>query len=878
MADDTMEISSEHGQDMEQEDIDIDLDLTAGNVDEDYILEDATSHINFGNEFHPQPSPIANDESMVDDDNVSYQMEDAELLNEGGEQTTEQESNTFTTLDEEPSPLGTNDPETGQYVSEGVGSHISIPCDDAVATDLEKSEFNLVHEGSEDILEHDDAQYPDEARRHSPETIKNDLAVQGSQTSTPSRHSSIPTAPAEPRSSPNSVTEILPGYPVTSPEQTQPDLSSGSPHSEDGFADISQLKNQLSNFGDVRVVYRSIEYDLFSSSELDDPDSYFLSDISMAEKPLSEFFRAMRDIINGDLADEDELWILVESLGLEAGETSSFLHEVNLKEILSLHAELLHNDGIESSGQICYIQLKTRMDFSRRFSNLTAGAAEGKGITAFGSWNGQSLCLNDTEHADESKYENDSNVGSNAFGDINENHGSQQEPGAPESKISGPGSHATSQEYELYQPENPQSDVEHIQEVDGPNSNRSSTHPIATTPGATTSQSLKVGVVLRSDVDEDGDLIDYSENEDDSVSRKAPNTADTRTPANGIYADFIEPCLSPEFCFCPKCADLMILGDEGEDQDYRRRSLSRVTTEDNLSRVSSGQYLLINTIGQENQNENTKEQWTGEGDQRESPKATGSGHDDLDQTDTGEYLENGDYSEENGYNRTNGEGYEYDGENSEQNQMTVAQGGTHDHEDQQEYEIVCESGSGDKESSPDNLVQDCTAEQGPNDESAIANYDNVELEFEGAEAGFEDTHLENLETNEIQDSQERFNANSLATIETMESSVTMSADADEIQYEDEHLEGDISKQDESKETASPKESLAPRVAVEYTDEIGYDDDDEEDTKNLSHSAAHVDAQFQVKGFANTKGKRSILDVDSSDSQTRQTKDAKRPRA
>ena len=42
MVEDSMEISFERGHSVGEEDIDIDIDLTSGQADEDYMLEDAT--------------------------------------------------------------------------------------------------------------------------------------------------------------------------------------------------------------------------------------------------------------------------------------------------------------------------------------------------------------------------------------------------------------------------------------------------------------------------------------------------------------------------------------------------------------------------------------------------------------------------------------------------------------------------------------------------------------------------------------------------------------------------------------------------------------------------------------------------------------------
>ncbi len=99
MADDSMEISSEHGHNA-GDDIDIDIDLTVGQADEDYILQDALSSAEYGNDFQLQPSPVMNhDDLMVDDDNASYQMDDADLLPDEGEHIIETEPMSLATGD-----------------------------------------------------------------------------------------------------------------------------------------------------------------------------------------------------------------------------------------------------------------------------------------------------------------------------------------------------------------------------------------------------------------------------------------------------------------------------------------------------------------------------------------------------------------------------------------------------------------------------------------------------------------------------------------------------------------------------------------------------------------------------------------------------------
>lgn len=61
-------------------------------------------------------------------------------------------------------------------------------------------------------------------------------------------------------------------------------------------------------------------------------------------------------------------------------QASSTLQNVTLAQILSLHQKLLHNDGVDTPGPL-YLLLGTRVNFSRRLSNLAGGASQGKGLS-----------------------------------------------------------------------------------------------------------------------------------------------------------------------------------------------------------------------------------------------------------------------------------------------------------------------------------------------------------------------------------------------------------------------------------------------------------------------------------------------------------------
>lgn len=80
--------------------------------------------------------------------------------------------------------------------------------------------------------------------------------------------------------------------------------------------------------------------------------------------------------------------------------------------------------------------------------------------------------------------------------------------------------------------------------------------------------------------DED-DLIDYSDDEEQADKEQAPvkssvggSEADNVTPNNGIFADFFQPCILPQSCFCSKCIALLHAEYDAINEHLRLRSES----------------------------------------------------------------------------------------------------------------------------------------------------------------------------------------------------------------------------------------------------------------------------------------------------------------
>ncbi|KAH9222831.1 hypothetical protein DL95DRAFT_454319 [Leptodontidium sp. 2 PMI_412] len=870
MVDDTMEISSDHGHNEEQGDIDIDLDLTAGPGDEDFILEDATSLVDFGNDFNPQPSTVVNDDIMVDDDNESYQMEDAELLDQESEHIMEQEMMSFAP-DGDASYYDDNDQAGGQSVADDTNGlsydGYDAAKDESLGFDLQQNpEATLLDDNVQDLGD-SHSKITDDPTQGTP--------AQGSQTPSSSHHSLPPTAPIEPRSPPVSVTE--PG--LSPSHNTHDDPSLPSPHdADDSAAGISTISSSLQQ---VVVVYREVEYALFSTSEHDDPDLYFLSDMSIVEKPLSEFFRAIREVIREDLVDEDELCIVVDSLGLQAEEGSSIVENVPLLQVLNLHTKLSENDGPESTGG-CHIVLKTRTSFSRRLSNLVAGAAEGKGLSEFAYWDDQSIGLEDSEDPEENKYDFESIVEGQDSGQVGEDYNEQQQ--YEHAGSNGLGHDAAVQEDKQDRLQIPETEAEIVQNTGRQEVARSSGGSTIASPKSTGSEPLQKTQNRDSDVDEDGDLIDYSEDEDVLIEkRKTPaRPTDNNEAATGIYTDFLHSnCALPQTCFCSKCSVLIIEEFEKRDELLRRRSLDR--------RQSSSAINLeehegeLEELGLERQKSNDAGETSLPTEEERGRHEPGS-HPVEEEEYTGENeieyenfrAEEGEDLGGNDYASFDENPLEYGGDQTEQDGLAlIAQVDTENDENctpLEQYEEVGNHADAD-------LDHDYAAEQDANYESAITNFENDDLEFEVGNDSFHDESkqdndlLEQDETKRSISLQDTSKASSLDVLETAESSVTMGAD--EIQYEDD-LPDETNNLAESDESGvlGGKGSQEAAVANEQKDEIGYEDDDEEAELSLQSPALVSEAQASQ----NANGKRSIADVESNDTQTLQTKDAKRPRS
>lgn len=525
MADDTMELSSEHGHNIGDEDIDIDIDFTASHVDEDFVLEDASSNAGFGDDYHPQHSSGAGqDDLMIDEDNESYSMpvDGAEFIRDDDTLHMEDEALTMSfapTNIPDISAKGVTSIDNAHSADNALKDEVSWEADDEPEPEPASNTTDAhPQDPTEELRASHTIDGDLEERSENKEVEKPASGTrEDSQSNTPSHNgSTVDEVGEEPRQAPTGISTPDLGSQDRGPDQSDEvrDISSTS-QPLDGTVGSAAAEDatSIASGHEVVVLYRDSEYSLFSRSETDDIDSYFLSDLSLKDKPLSDFFEAIREVIHGDLNEEDELCLSAEDLGLDIEEMSSMTADITIGQIISLHEKLLLNDGVGFVRPLC-LQLGTRTNFSTRFANLSSGASDGKGLSELLHWDEPSESVDDSpyvtdyDHGEElegENYETEQSLGDA----VQEDQSRFQQHESPNGTLAEEqtGGHDHTQQADYTQSADPYGNAI----TNGPSTNDSEVYPTSTEHVVPLQKAEASG---NDGYDEDGDLIDYSEDDE----------------------------------------------------------------------------------------------------------------------------------------------------------------------------------------------------------------------------------------------------------------------------------------------------------------------------------------------------------------------------
>ncbi|KAF7880904.1 uncharacterized protein EAF02_006795 [Botrytis sinoallii] len=459
MVDDSMEIASEHGHNTAEEDIDIDIDLTTGNVDEDDILDDIDADADFDTNITDVPAHVETDDLMVDDDgdDASYHMEDADLLEEeADDHVMEQEPAVLSFATDEPSDtsftelhatesnfvgtgisdqfwdepqeqnevLNAQDIEVNIHGSETVVDNsadstkksdskdskefapISFPHPPTDEDPQSNSPPNSNYDGTtQEELEsnvneppnpnHDDTTQ-EELETDVNEPTKSIEATDSNIYAEDGEQLGLSTASAE--SAPidlNSHTEGQEQEPE--PEQEHPGLNTVSAESDLIDTNNSTLESTKDSeyqyhARGIVVKYNNRSYPLIRKSSTDHPNDFFFEDSSVVEKTLNEFCSEIRKVLaEENLPQDDKISLVIEELQLVIEETQlpSYPPDLSLCQIIRLYEQLVNNDG---TGEIPPLNLRLVIQPTGpdRFLALSKGAAEGKGLLEFVTWDAES--------------------------------------------------------------------------------------------------------------------------------------------------------------------------------------------------------------------------------------------------------------------------------------------------------------------------------------------------------------------------------------------------------------------------------------------------------------------------------------------------------
>jgi hypothetical protein len=299
------------------DDIDIDIDLETGQNDEDYILEDVNSDVGH------EEVVIGNDDVMIDDENVSYPMDDVDTLQEEHIEMEDADlSDMPGTALINPgidTTLGGNAP----LYSTGLGEASEAVIDESHPHEepLKDVEAEQTPEDQTLVEERDSS---DKRRANADSTLSPPISpVQRDPHTQTGADQHIP--PFDPTYSPSFNAGSGNQDPTDPVAASETGTLAGQTKDELEFKS-SKVGSTMLAAEKVIVIYRDVEYALFSSSESDDPDTFFLKDGNLVNGSLADMLAGLREIIHEDLGSEDELCLAVEDLGMEISEVS--LHQV----------------------------------------------------------------------------------------------------------------------------------------------------------------------------------------------------------------------------------------------------------------------------------------------------------------------------------------------------------------------------------------------------------------------------------------------------------------------------------------------------------------------------------------------------------------------
>jgi hypothetical protein len=509
------------------------------------------------------------------------------------------------------------------------------------------------------------------------------------------------------------------------------------------------------------------------------------------------------------------------------------VHDVNFASVINLHEELLRNDGVQTPGPL-YVTLGTKPDFAKRLANLSAGAADGKGISDLISWDEESENFEEDEqsvHAADKELLENTNQNADGLNESTENHENDLVD-------------KDAEEEELAENLNSEDTGNNTEDAEAPEDNNGEQVPGHHDRHATsyntstllnsrdqhvahdyhsTAQTADVSDYSKDGLDEDGDLIDYEDEEyEQSRETSASANDDSSGKQNGNSPHFIKLCTGLASCTCPPCMRHPLIYDEEKIPALDQRSLSPAVEEDEHHVEPHSNAFHSPSIHSDHYRDDN------------ANREPGNEDDDFP-----------------GYQ--NHEEYEGDGA------FAHEQTGEENMQDGEDFHVSYDGIKEEDEGKNSNVVADGIA---ANTEDF---FNPPEFDYQQEATETRDDDLEEIDYNTTgQDSADIGHADhpiASAVEDQGPKGFAISGDdqdADEISYE----EADIPDSNESERTLIADESAQDlkidESRQEHDDEINYDTDDQQDLNHPSEQKAIIEASSISNGHT---GKRQRADVE-----------------
>ncbi|KAF5537984.1 hypothetical protein FPHYL_12632 [Fusarium phyllophilum] len=129
-------------------------------------------------------------------------------------------------------------------------------------------------------------------------------------------------------------------------------------------------------FPAITVQYKGDEFPMFSTTT-----HGFFADTSVLDEPLEKLIAGLRTELENEIAEDDDLVLQVDELGLELVETTQgeTMSNVTLRQILEIFDLLVKNQDPDGSRPL-YAYLFTKPNAEKRFEYLVESATAGKGL------------------------------------------------------------------------------------------------------------------------------------------------------------------------------------------------------------------------------------------------------------------------------------------------------------------------------------------------------------------------------------------------------------------------------------------------------------------------------------------------------------------